>query len=134
MDSTPPWVEVEGILPHRLREIVACMAGTKSTLPSLKKIIKDLTKAQMWTWHLLHPQAVTDGLVHESSGMLVSNMALHSNNLIDLGEVSATFCSIHRIFENNPLFLFFFYGYIGYHENGEKGVWAHLRVACGSRS
>ena len=55
---------VEGITPHRLRDIVGYMDGTKSTLPSLKKIIKDVKKAQMWSWHILHPEAVTNGLVN----------------------------------------------------------------------
>ena len=36
--------EVEGITPDRLREIVVYMDGTKSTLPGLKKIIKDVKK------------------------------------------------------------------------------------------
>ena len=34
--------EVEGIMPDQLREIVGYMDGTKSTLPGLKIIIKDV--------------------------------------------------------------------------------------------
>ena len=58
--------EVEGITPDRLRDIVGYMDGTKSTLPGLKKIKKDVKKAQMWSWHILHPEAVTSRLVNNT--------------------------------------------------------------------
>ena len=50
--------EVEGITADRFRDIVGYMDGTKSTLLGLKKIMKDVEKAQMWSWHILHPEAV----------------------------------------------------------------------------
>ena len=37
--------DVEGIMHDRLREFVGYMDGTKSTLPVLKKVIKDVKKA-----------------------------------------------------------------------------------------
>ena len=49
--------DVEGIMPDRLREIVGYMVGTKSTPSGLKKLIKDVKKAQMWLWRILHPNA-----------------------------------------------------------------------------
>ena len=55
--------EVEGITPHRHRDIVGYMDGTKSTLPGLKKILKDCKKAQTWSSHILHLEAVANGLV-----------------------------------------------------------------------
>ena len=84
----------EGITPNRLREILGYMDGTKSTLRGLKKIIKDVKKAQMWSWHILHPEAVTNGLVNNTRGMFWSNRGLYSNKSTDLAEISASLCVV----------------------------------------
>ena len=68
--------EVEGITPDRLRDIVGYMDGTKSTLRGLKKIIEDSKKAHKWSWHILHLEAVTNGLVNNTRGMFWSNRGL----------------------------------------------------------
>ena len=89
--------EVEGITPDRLRDIVGYMDGTKSTLPGLKKIIKDVKRAHMWSWHILHPEAVTNGLVNNTRGMFWSNRGLYSNKSTDLAEISASLCVVQLI-------------------------------------
>ena len=94
--------EVEGITPDRLRDIVGYMDGTKSTLPGLKKIIKDVKKAQMWSWHILHPEAVTNGLVNNTSGMFWSNRGLYSNKSTDLAEISASLCVDQLMHNRSP--------------------------------
>ena len=71
--------EVEGITRDRLREILGCMDGTKSTLHGLKKIIKDVKKAQIWSCHIIHPEAVTNGLVNNTRSVFRSNRGLYSN-------------------------------------------------------
>ena len=35
----------------------------------------------MWSWHILHPEAVTNGLVNNTRGMFWSNRGLYSNKL-----------------------------------------------------
>ena len=94
--------EVEGITPDRLRDIVGYMDGTKSTLPGLKKIIKDVKKAQMWSWHILHPEAVTNGLVTNTRGMFWSNRDLYSNKSTDLAEISASLCVVQLMHNRSP--------------------------------
>ena len=86
--------ELEGITPDRLRDIVGYMDGTKSTTPGLKKIIKDVKKAEMWSWHILHPEAVTNGLVNNTRGMFWSNRGLYSNKSTDVAEISASLCVV----------------------------------------
>ena len=41
--------EAEGIMPDRLRELADYTDRTKSRLPGLKKIIRDVKKAPMWS-------------------------------------------------------------------------------------
>ena len=82
--------EVEGITADRLRHIVGYMDVTRSGLPGLKRIIKDVKKAQLWSWHILHPEAVTNGLVNNTRGMFWSNKGLYSNKSTDLAEISGT--------------------------------------------
>ena len=85
--------DVEAIMPHRFREIVGYMDGTKSTLPGLKTVIKDVKKAQMWSWRILHPNAVANGLVDMSRGILPLNRHLYSCYSAYLAELSASFGS-----------------------------------------
>ena len=33
----------------------------------------------MWSWHILHPEAVTNGLVNNTRGIFWSNKGLYSN-------------------------------------------------------
>ena len=87
--------EVEGITPDRLREIVGYMDGTKSTLPGLKKIIKDVKKA-------LHPEAATNGLVNNIRGMFWSNRGLYSNKSTDLAEIWASLCVVQLMHNRGP--------------------------------
>ena len=94
--------EVEGITPDRLRDIVGYMDGTKSTLPGLKKIIKDVKKDQMWSWHILHPEAVANGLVNNTRGMFWSNRGLYSNKSTDLAEISASLCVVQLMHSRSP--------------------------------
>ena len=63
--------EVEGMMPNQLYETIVYMVGTKSTRPGLKKFIKDVKKAHMWSWHILHPEAVANGLVNNTRGMFL---------------------------------------------------------------
>ena len=95
--------EVECIMPDRLREIVGYINGTKSTLPGLKKIIKDVKKAQMWSWHILHPEAVANGLVNNTRGMFLSNRGLYSNKFTDLAEILASLCVVELMHNRIPL-------------------------------
>ena len=95
--------EVEGITPDELREILGYLNGTKSTLPGLKKIIKDLKKAQMWSRHILHPEAVANGLVNNSRGMSWSNTGFYLNKLTDLAEISASLCVVELMHNRIPL-------------------------------
>ena len=62
--------ECEGLMPDRLSSIVLYMSGTKSTVMGIKREIKLATVEQLWGWHVLHPDAVTERFVHESRGML----------------------------------------------------------------
>ena len=95
--------EVEGLTHDRLRDIVGYMDGTKSTLPGLKKIIKDVKKAQMWSWHILHHQAVTNGLANNTRGMFSSHRGLYSNKLTDLAEISVSLCVVQLMHNGSPL-------------------------------
>ena len=94
--------EVEGSMPDRLRDIVGYMDGTKSTLRGLKKFIKDVKKGEMWPWHILHPEAVTDGLVNNTRGMFWSNRGLYSNKSTDLAEISASLCVVQLMHNRIP--------------------------------
>ena len=93
--------EVEGITPDRLRDIVGYMDGTKSTLPGLKKIIKDVKRAHMWSWQVLHLEAVTNGLVNNTTGMFWSNTGLYSNKR-PLAEISASLCVVQLMHNRRP--------------------------------
>ena len=95
--------EVEGIMADQLREIVRYMDGTKSTLRGLKKIIKDVKKAQMWSWHILHPEAVANGLVNNTKGMFLSNRGFYWNKSTDLAEISASLCVVELMHNRIPI-------------------------------
>ena len=62
--------ECEGLMPDRLSSIVLYMSGTKSTILGIKREVKLARVEQLWAWHVLHPDAVTGGFVHESKGIL----------------------------------------------------------------
>ena len=62
--------ECEGLMPDRLSSIVLYMWGTKSSVLGIKREIKLAKVEQLWNCHVLHPDAVTEGFVHESTGML----------------------------------------------------------------
>ena len=62
--------ECEGLMPDRLSSIVLYMSGIKSTVLGIKRGIKSARVEQLWGWHVLHPDEVTEGFVHESRGML----------------------------------------------------------------
>ena len=62
--------ECEGLMPDRLSSIVLYMSGTKSLVMGIKREMKLARVEQLWGWHVLHPNAVTKGFVHESRGML----------------------------------------------------------------
>ena len=93
---------VEGITPDQLREIVGYMDGTKITLPGLKKIMKDVKKAQMWSWHILHPDAVTNGLVNNTRGMFWSDRGLYSNKSTDPAERLGSLCVVQLMHNRSP--------------------------------
>ena len=61
--------ECEGLMPDRLSSIVLYMSGTKSSVLGIKREIKLARVEQLWRWHVLHPDAVTEGFVHESRGV-----------------------------------------------------------------
>ena len=62
--------ECEGLMPDRLSSIICYMSGTRSTVPGIKLAVKLATIEQLWGWHVLLPDVVTEGFVHESRGML----------------------------------------------------------------
>ena len=63
--------ELEGLMPDRLSSIVLYMSGTKSSLLCIKREIKLARVEQLWSWHVLHPDAVSEGFVHESRRVLI---------------------------------------------------------------
>ena len=62
--------ECEGLMQDRLSSIVLYMLGTKSTVLGIKREVKLARVEQLWGWHVPHPDAVTEGFLHESRGML----------------------------------------------------------------
>ena len=62
--------QCEGLMPDRLSSIVLYMSGTTTTVLGIKREIKLARVEQLWGWHVLRPDAVTEGFVHESRGML----------------------------------------------------------------
>ena len=62
--------ECEELMPDRLSGIVLYVSGTKSSVPGIKREMDLARVEQSWSWHVLHPDAVTQGFVHESRGML----------------------------------------------------------------
>ena len=61
--------ECEGLMPDRLSGIVPYMSSTESSVLGIKRETKLARVEQLWSWHVLHPDAVTEGFVHESRGM-----------------------------------------------------------------
>ena len=61
--------ECEGLMTDRLSGIVLYVSGLKSSVLGIKREIKLARLEQLWSWHVLHPDAVTEGFVHESRGM-----------------------------------------------------------------
>ena len=57
-------------MPDGLSSIVLYMSGTKSTVLGMKRETKLARVEQVWAWHVLHPDAVTERFVRESRGML----------------------------------------------------------------
>ena len=47
------------------------MSGNKSTFPGIKGVIKIAGTEKLWSWHVLHRDAVTKGFVHPSRVMLL---------------------------------------------------------------
>ena len=62
--------ECEGLTPDRLSSVVLYMSGNKSTVLGIKREIKLAKVEQLWGSHVLHPNAVNEGFVHESRSML----------------------------------------------------------------
>ena len=62
--------ECEGLMPDRLSSVVLYMWGTKSSVLGIKCEIKFARVQQLWSWHVLHPDAVTQGFLHGSRGVL----------------------------------------------------------------
>ena len=60
-------------MPDRVSGVVLYMSGTKSSVLGIKREIKLARVEQLWSWHVLHPDAVTEGFVHESRGMPTSS-------------------------------------------------------------
>ena len=61
--------ECEGLMPDRLSGLVLYMSGTKSSVLGIKREKKLARVERLWSWHVLHPDAVTEGFVDESRGM-----------------------------------------------------------------
>ena len=61
--------ECEGLMLDRLPGFVLYMSGTKSSVLGIKREIKLARVEQLWSWPVLHPDAVTQGFVHQSRGM-----------------------------------------------------------------
>ena len=57
----------------------------------------------MWSWHILHPEAVANGLVNSTRGMFSSNRGFYSNKSTDLAEKSASLCVVELIHNRIPL-------------------------------
>ena len=62
--------ECEGLMPDRLSSVVLYMSVTKSPVLGIKREIQLARVQQLWAWHVLHPDAVIEGFVHESRGMV----------------------------------------------------------------
>ena len=62
--------ECEGLMSYKLSSIVLYMSGTKSTVLGIKREVKLARVEQLWGWHVLHSDALTEGFVHEARGML----------------------------------------------------------------
>ena len=62
--------ECEGLMQDRLSSILLYMSGTKSTVPEIEREVKLGRVEQLWGWHVLHQDVVTEGFVHESRCML----------------------------------------------------------------
>ena len=114
--------DVEGIMRDRLREIVGYMDGGKSILPGLKKVIKDAKRAHVWSWHILHPDAVTNGLVDISKGMLPLNRHLHSCYSTDLAKISASLRFVEIMHHAHPHVTLLTCSYIWYYRSGQKAM------------
>ena len=113
-------------MPDRRREIVGYPDGTKSTLPGLKKIIKDVKKAQMWSWHILHPNAVANGLVDISRGMLPHtlplNRHLYSCYSTYPAEILANFRFVEIMHHAHLCVTILICSYTWYYRNGQKAM------------
>ena len=57
----------------------------------------------MCSRHILHPEAVTNGLVNNTRGMFLSNRGLYSNTSTDLAEISASLCGVEVMHNRIPL-------------------------------
>ena len=55
----------------------------------------------MWSWHVLHPEAVTNWLVKNATGMCWSKRCLYSNKSTDLAEISASKSLLLSLFVKN---------------------------------
>ena len=63
--------ECESLMPDRLSSIVLYMSSNKSRILGIKGEIKIAQIEQLWSWLVLHPDAVIEGFVHPSSGILL---------------------------------------------------------------
>ena len=61
--------ECEGSMRDRLSGIALYRSGTKSSVVGIKREIKLARVEQLWSWHVLPPDAVTEGFVYEFRGM-----------------------------------------------------------------
>ena len=73
----------------------------------------------MWSWHILHPKAVTNGLVNNTKGMFWSNRGLYSNKSTDLAEISASLCVVELLHNRIPPSVC---SYTWYYQDGQKAV------------
>ena len=57
----------------------------------------------MSSWHKIHPEAVTDGLVNNTRGFFLSNRGLYSNKSTDVVKISASLCVVEFMHNRIPL-------------------------------
>ena len=73
----------------------------------------------MWSWHILHLKAVTNGFVNNTRGMFWSNRGLYSNKSTDPAEISASLCVVESLHNRIPPPVC---SYTWYYRDGQKAV------------
>ena len=113
---------VEGIMRGPLWEIVGYMDWIKIALSGLKKVTKDVKKAHMWSWHILHRDAVANGVVDISIGVLPLNNHLHACYSTYLAEISVSFRFVEIMHHAHPCVTILICSYTWYYINGQKAM------------